>query len=100
VAERIVPSVPPPPPGPARGDGPAPTADAGVPSLSGLLDAALPPLLPPRDAGAPAPWKAPAQVPALVGRPDAETPEEDLGRLAANLKRILDEEARRHGIDV
>lgn len=99
-AERIVPSVPPPPPGPAREDGPAPTADARVPSLSGLLDAALPPLLPPKDAGAPAPWKAPAQVPALVGRPDAETPEEDLGRLAANLKRILDEEARRHGIDV
>jgi hypothetical protein len=39
-------------------------------------------------------------VPALVGRPDAETPEEDLGRLTANIKRILDEEARRHGIDV
>lgn len=92
--------MPPPPPGPAREDGPAPTADARAPSLSGLLDAALPPLLPSKDAGAPAPWKAPAQVPALVGRPDAETPEEDLGRLAANLKRILDEEARRHGIDV
>lgn len=99
-ADRIIPSAPPPPPGPAREDGPAPTADARIPSLSGLLDAALPPLLPPKDAGAPAPWKAPAQVPALVGRPDAETPEEDLGRLAANLKRILDEEARRHGIDV
>lgn len=77
-----------------------PTADVRVPSLSGLLDVALPPLLPAKDAGAPAPWKAPAQVPALVGRPDAETPEEDLGRLATNLKRILDEEARRHGIDV
>lgn len=99
-ADRIIPSAPPPPPGPAREDGPAPTADARIPSLSGLLDAALPPLLPPKDAGAPAPWKAPAQVPALVGRPDAETPEEDLGRLAANLKRILDDEARRHGIDV
>ena len=77
-----------------------PTADAEGISPSRLLDAALPPLLPSRDLGPSSPWRAPAQVPAAVGRPEAEAAEEDLSRLAANLKRILDDEARRHGIDV
>ncbi len=89
----------PPRPGPP-GDVPAPTSDAPALAVTGLLDAALPPLLPPRDSGPSSPWKAPAQAPAAVGRLEAELPEEDLGRLAANIKRILDEEARRHGIDV
>jgi hypothetical protein len=92
-------AAPPPLPGPA-GAAAIPTTDAGSLSLSGLLDAALPPLLPSRDFVPPSPWKAPAQAPAAVGRPEAEVAEEDLGRLAANLKRILDEDARRHGIDV
>lgn len=77
-----------------------PTSDAPGLPVASLLDAALPPLLPPRDTGAPSPWKAPAQAPALAGRREAETAEEDLGRLAANLQRILAEEARRHGIDI
>ncbi len=92
-------AAPPPHPGPA-GDVPSPTSDAPGLPVASLLEAALPPLLPPRDTGAPSPWKAPAQAPALVGRREAETAEEDLGRLAANLQRILAEEARRHGIDV
>ncbi len=99
-APALPPAAPTPPlPGPA-GAVAIPTADDGGLSLSGLLDAALPPLLPSRDFVPPSPWKAPAQAPAAVGRPEAEAAEEDLGRLAANLKRILDEDARRHGIDV
>jgi hypothetical protein len=89
----------PPPPG-SGGAVPVPTADAEHVPPSRLLDAALPPLLPSWDTGPSSPWRAPAQVPAAVGRQEAEAAEEDLGRLAANLKRILDDEARRHGIDV
>jgi hypothetical protein len=33
-------------------------------------------------------------------RDEASAPENDLSQLAAQMKRILDEEARRHGIDV
>ena len=35
-----------------------------------------------------------------VAQPEAAAPEDDLGVLAAKIKRILDEEARRYGIDV
>src|SRR5262249_9997132 len=63
----------------------------------------LAPLLPPQMPGAIAPPVAAATArPGPRGQETAARPEEGLsdGRLAAKLKRILDEEARRHGIDV
>lgn len=58
----------------------------------------LPPLLPPQVASGP-----PSPVTAAIVQQDGrqeEATEEDLSALAAKVKRILDEEARRHGIDV
>jgi hypothetical protein len=58
----------------------------------------LTPLLLPQVASGP-----PSPVAAAIVRQDGrqeEATEEDLSALAAKIKRILDEEARRHGIDV
>ncbi len=66
-----------------------------------VVASSLAPLLPPQMAGMP-----PAPVATVAARPGARpeeapaVPDEDLGRLADRIKRILDEEARRHGIDV
>jgi hypothetical protein len=59
----------------------------------------LPRLLPPQGASEPAPALA-AQIARQDARQEAMRSEDDLAGLAANIKRILDEEARRHGIDV
>ena len=58
----------------------------------------LPPLLPSQTVGLPTP-----PVAATIARQGAwveASAEDDLDVLAAQIKRILDEEARRHGIDV
>ena len=59
----------------------------------------LPPLIPPQMVGMP--LLPIAAVTARQGaRAEAEEAEEDLDVLAAKIKLILDEQARRHGIDV
>jgi hypothetical protein len=58
----------------------------------------LPPLIPPQMVGMPVLPIAAAT--ARHGARDEETADEDLDVLADRIKRILDEEARRHGIDV
>jgi len=58
----------------------------------------LPPLVPPRLVGMPA--TAVASAKARQGAHDEATADEDLEVLAAKIKRILDDDARRHGIDV
>lgn len=64
------------------------------------LTPALSPLLPPAFAGAsPLPVAADAAR-RIAWRDEVEAQETDLSVLAAQVKRILDEEARRHGIDV
>jgi hypothetical protein len=64
------------------------------------LSPSLPPLLPPASAGSPALPMAAATSRYGAWRGEVEAPEKDLSLLAAQMKRILDEEARRHGIDV
>jgi len=59
----------------------------------------LPRLLPPQGGSEPAPALA-AQIARKDARQEATRKEDDLAGLATNIKRILDEEARRHGIDV
>ncbi|HEV3469725.1 MAG TPA: hypothetical protein VG148_10420 [Pyrinomonadaceae bacterium] len=61
------------------------------------LAAQLPPLIP-----APAGWPAPgvASAAARQGARDEAAADEDLEALAAKIRRILEEDARRHGIDV
>lgn len=58
----------------------------------------LPPLIPPPRVGMPA--AAVASAKARQGAHDEATADEDLEVLAAKIERILDEDARRHGIDV
>lgn len=59
----------------------------------------LPPFVSPKVVGMPAPSVAAASV--LKGaQVEVDATEDDLSVLAAKIKRILDEEARRHGIDV
>lgn len=62
----------------------------------------LPPFLRPRGAGDAAPRRPAPGVENVLPPPrgPAASPAEDLSALAANLQRILDEEARRHGIPV
>jgi hypothetical protein len=59
----------------------------------------LPPLVSPKVVGMPAPSVAAASV--LKGaQVEVDATEDDLSVLAAKIRRILEEEARRHGIDV
>jgi hypothetical protein len=64
-----------------------------------VVASSLPHLLPPQLAGEPAPALA-AMIARQHARQEETIAEEDLTVLATNIKRILDEEARRHGIDV
>lgn len=64
------------------------------------LTPALSPLLPPSSAGSPVMPVAADTARRIAWRDEVEAHETDLGVLAAQMKRILDEEARRHGIDV
>lgn len=64
------------------------------------LTPSLPPLLPPASPGSPALPMAAATSRYGAWRGEVDAPEKDLSLLAAQMKRILDEEARRHGIDV
>ena len=59
----------------------------------------LPHLLPPQGSYESAPALA-AIITRQRARQEAAMSEDDLAGLAENIKRILDEEARRHGIDV
>lgn len=65
-----------------------------------VLTPALWPLLPPPSAGAPVSPVAADSVRRIAWRDEVEAQQTDLSVLAAQVKRILDEEARRHGIDV
>ncbi|HAA33616.1 MAG TPA: hypothetical protein DCE56_45175 [Cyanobacteria bacterium UBA8553] len=60
----------------------------------------LPPMLPPQRVHLPIPPVASAIIQQEVKQEETETTEDDLNVLAAKIKRILDEEARRYGIDV
>jgi hypothetical protein len=64
------------------------------------LTPALLPLLPPASAGAPVLPVAADTARRIAWRDEVAAHETDLSVLAAQVKRILDEEARRHGIDV
>jgi hypothetical protein len=64
------------------------------------LAASLPPLLPPVTAGAASLPLASALTRLGARRDETMAQGNDLNLLAAQMKRILDEEARRHGIDV
>jgi hypothetical protein len=64
------------------------------------LSPSLPPLLPAASPGSPALPMAAATSRYGAWRGEVDAPEKDLNLLAAQMKRILDEEARRHGIDV
>ena len=64
------------------------------------LTPALSPLLPPASAGAPVLPVAADTARRIAWRDEVAAHETDLSVLAAQVKRILDEEARRHGIDV
>ena len=65
-----------------------------------VLTPALSPLLSPASAGVPIPPVAADTARRIAWRDEVEAHETDLSVLAAQMKRILDEEARRHGIDV
>jgi hypothetical protein len=60
----------------------------------------LPPLLPPQIAGKPSSLAATAIIQGVARQEEAAATENDQSALATKIKRILDEEARRHGIDV
>lgn len=65
-----------------------------------VLTPALPPLLPAASSGSPVMPLAADAARRIAWRDEVEAQEKDLSALAAQMKRILDEEARRHGIDV
>jgi hypothetical protein len=74
---------------------PVPTAEIAPPAIAERL----PPLALPVEEGTPSP--AVAATMAWAGaQAEAAVPDDDLDLLAAKIKRILDEEARRYGIDV
>jgi hypothetical protein len=73
-----------------------PSSNLAPPALS----PALPPLLPPASPGSAAVPQAANTVRYGAWRDEVGAQETDLSRLAVQIKRILDEEARRHGIDV
>lgn len=74
----------------------AASASAG----EGRLDAALSPKLPRQTAEGPEPGDGETGTPRLFGRSPAEPEDDDLGRLARGLERLLGDEARRFGIDL
>jgi hypothetical protein len=65
-----------------------------------ILTPSPPPLLPPVSSGSPVVPAAADAARRIAWRDEVEAQEKDLSVLAAQVKRILDEEARRHGIDV
>jgi hypothetical protein len=65
-----------------------------------VLTPDLSPLLPPPAAGSPPIAAAADAARRIAWRDEVEAHETDLSTLAAQMKRILDDEARRHGIDV
>ena len=77
-----------------------PTVNGDEPVGAPLVDGQhLPPLVPPAHAGAPA-SAAGAETVQRTAMIEAVPEGEDLALLANKIKRILDDEARRHGIDV
>jgi len=74
-------------------------AGAASPNSSAAIAPELPPMLPPPEVGAPILPLATSSV-QRGAREEAVAVEEDLDALAAKIKFILDEQARRHGIDV
>jgi hypothetical protein len=64
------------------------------------LSSSLPPLVPAASAGSTAPPIAANTASEWSWHDEAAAQEKDLNVLAAQIKRILDDEARRHGIDV
>lgn len=78
--------------------GPKTWASARIAPPSGV--SALPPLLPFQEVGVPSPPVATAAIQGMVRQEEMAMAGDDLEALAARIKRILDEEARRHGIDV
>lgn len=77
------------------GDRPELHAELNPPAVA----SSLPPLIPPQVVGVPVPPVATA-IARQGSRTEAASDEEDLSALADRIKRILDEQARRHGIDV
>jgi hypothetical protein len=73
--------------------------EPGLATLSDLAPSLLP-LVPPPGPGAAVSAVAAATVRRGARIEEVSAREDDLGALAARIKRILDEEARRHGIDV
>jgi hypothetical protein len=82
-----------------RGQLAAPTADDVYPFAPPTAASSLLPLFSQQMAERP-PFPAAAAIVRQDTRQEGAAAEEDLGALAARIKRILDEEARRHGIDV
>jgi hypothetical protein len=88
------------------GDDAPPPHPADQARVGTVRPARLPPLPPERGGGhpaaaAPAPFHVPgAAAVRLPGAPDEDGAGEDLGELARRIKTILDDEARRFGIDV
>lgn len=83
--------------GPARDDeGKMESLASGIPPT---VTPPLPPLLSPQSAGAPSLPEA-AVTARLAAREKESVATDDLDVLATKIKQILDEEARRHGIDV
>lgn len=82
-------------------NGPSAEATAGElsPNSSPAIAPELPPMLPPVEVGMPILPLATSSV-QRGAREEAMAAEEDLDALAAKIKFILDEQARRHGIDV
>jgi hypothetical protein len=74
-------------------------AGASSPNLSAAIAPELPPMLPPPEVGVPILPLATSSV-QRGAREEAAAVEEDLDALATRIKLILDEQARRHGIDV
>jgi hypothetical protein len=60
----------------------------------------LPPLLPPQIAGKPPSLAATAIIQGVARQEEIAATENDQSALATKIKRILDDEARRHGIYV
>lgn len=65
-----------------------------------IVAPSLPPLLPSHEVGVPSPSIASAVAQQSAREQEMLAAEDDLAELAAKVKRILDEEARRYGIDV
>jgi hypothetical protein len=82
-----------------RGQIAAPTADDVYPFAPPTAASSLPPLFSQQLAERP-PFPVAAAIVRQDARQEGTAAEEDLSALATRIKRILDEQARRHGIDV